>query len=153
MMRSSSSSYGELAGPCDVLIVDPPRKGLDDAVVQKLVSSGPAGEGEADPPKRIVYVSCGFKAFGRDYARLKGRYRAVHAEGHVLFPGANHIETLCVLDRRDVQGTGRAPDSNGGAIGSASPRKPPQEPKRTMKKKRKKKQKHRSREQPRLHHT
>ena len=88
---------------------------------------------------------------------IRTHLRATHPhpniQVHMLFLGANHIETLCVLDRRDVQGTGRAPDSNGGAIGPASPRKPPQEPKRTMKKKRKKKQKHRSREQPRLHHT
>ena len=93
---------GELAGPVDVLIVDPPRKGLDEEVLEKLIS------GEADPPLRILYVSCGFKAFGRDYQRLSSRYKVVHAEGHVLFPGSNHIETLCVFDRKDFVGTGRS---------------------------------------------
>mmetsp|Transcript_7752 Transcript_7752/g.12310 ORF Transcript_7752/g.12310 Transcript_7752/m.12310 type:complete len:91 (+) Transcript_7752:210-482(+) len=81
----------ELGGGPDVLIVDPPRKGLDDVVLDKL-------DTELHPPRRIVYVSCGFKAFKRDYSRLLRRYRPVHAEGHVLFPGADHMETLCVFD-------------------------------------------------------
>ena len=86
---------GELSGPIDVLIVDPPRKGLDKEVLEKLTSS------TIDPPHRIIYVSCGFKAFCKDYKELSSMYRPVHCEGHVLFPGSNHIETLCVFDRLD----------------------------------------------------
>ena len=50
---------------------------------------------------RIIYVSCGFKALETDTAVLlaSGRWRLVHAEGHVFFPGSDHIESLAVFDR------------------------------------------------------
>ena len=93
---------GELARHVDVLIVDPPRKGLDEQVLVELERTDVAR------PKRIIYVSCGFKAFQRDCSRLvHARYVPRHAEGHVLFPGANHIETLCVFD--DVRGGTESP--------------------------------------------
>ena len=45
-------------------------------------------------------VSCGFGAFQRDCERLlRGGWRVGHAEGHVLFPGSDHVETLCVFER------------------------------------------------------
>ena len=85
---------GELRRNVDVLIVDPPRKGLDEEVMVELERGS-----NILRPKRIVYVSCGFKAFQRDAGRLiRAGYGPKHAEGHVLFPGANHIETLCVFD-------------------------------------------------------
>lgn len=82
----------------DLLIVDPPRKGLDDEVVQALL----------DPAlqrlSRLVYVSCGFKGFKADCGRLlehhSASWRLVHAEGHVLFPGSDHIETLAIFERK-----------------------------------------------------
>lgn len=89
----------------DVLIVDPPRKGLDDEVVQAL--SGHARD--APGPWRVLYVSCGFPALRRDVERLAESGWAVsHAEGHVLFPGADHVETFCVLDHARRR-RGRAP--------------------------------------------
>ena len=49
--------------------------------------------------RRLVYVSCGFDALQRDLAALAaGRWRLDRVEGHVLFPGADHVETLAVLD-------------------------------------------------------
>ena len=39
--------------------------------------------------KTLIYISCGFDAFTRDFQNLttKGKWRLEHAEGHVLFPG------------------------------------------------------------------
>lgn len=81
---------------CDVLIVDPPRKGLDEEVVRALLP--PA----VRPRLRLVlYVSCGFPALQRDIGRLEeGGWSVTHAEGFVLFPGADHIESFCVLERQ-----------------------------------------------------
>jgi 23S rRNA (uracil1939-C5)-methyltransferase len=76
----------------DVVIVDPPRKGLDQKVIDALKNSSPTkGNG-----KILVYVSCGFDAFRRDYQGLvdSGRWILEYAEGHVLFPGSDAIETL-----------------------------------------------------------
>ena len=93
---SERAASGDLSsGEYEILIVDPPRKGLDEEVVQQLIIKGSAAI------KRILYVSCGFKAFQRDCLRLTGSGQWVlsHAEGHVLFPGADHIETFAVFDR------------------------------------------------------
>ena len=82
---------------CDYVIVDPPRKGLDDEVVTALIS----GFSSDAPLQRLIYVSCGFKAFQRDCTALltSGCWTLIHAEGHVLFPGADHVETLAIFDR------------------------------------------------------
>jgi tRNA/tmRNA/rRNA uracil-C5-methylase (TrmA/RlmC/RlmD family) len=49
---------------------------------------------------RIIYVSCGFKALEADTAMLlQGRWTLVHAQGHVFFPGSDHVESLAVFDR------------------------------------------------------
>lgn len=74
----------------DVAIVDPPRKGLDDIVLRTLCTEA--------HPQLLVYVSCGFDAFQRDcIALLNSKWRLDHAEGHLLFPGSDAIETLAIF--------------------------------------------------------
>eukprot|EP00928_Gymnodinium_smaydae_P082898 TRINITY_DN66174_c0_g1_i1.p1 TRINITY_DN66174_c0_g1~~TRINITY_DN66174_c0_g1_i1.p1 ORF type:complete len:502 (-),score=76.20 TRINITY_DN66174_c0_g1_i1:233-1738(-) len=88
------ASTGGLTGS-DVVVVDPPRKGLDMEVLDALRDSS--------GPQRLIYVSCGFPAFQRDMAKLLtkqyGGWKLSHAEGHMLFPGADHLETFAVFDR------------------------------------------------------
>lgn len=84
---------GKLMG-WDVLIVDPPRKGCDEDV--RLALSDP----KKCDAETLVYVSCGFKAFQRDYELLKEVYDLKVAEGHLLFPGSDHLETLAIFERR-----------------------------------------------------
>mmetsp|Transcript_18204 Transcript_18204/g.37386 ORF Transcript_18204/g.37386 Transcript_18204/m.37386 type:complete len:278 (+) Transcript_18204:153-986(+) len=84
-----------------VVIVDPPRKGLDQATLDAL--SNPD-----DPRCRhahtLAYVSCGFEALALQLPALVegGRWRVVLSEGFALFPGSDHVETLVVF-KRDVQ--------------------------------------------------
>lgn len=75
---------------CQVLIVDPPRKGLDVEVVNYLCKEGWRNI------ILIVYVSCGFQAFKRDCDELLkcGKWKVDFAEGYLLFPGSDAIETL-----------------------------------------------------------
>ncbi len=83
---TSMAQSGELER-ADVLIVDPPRKGLDETVLKSLCTES--------RPKLLVYVSCGFDAFELDCtALLKSKWNLDHAEGHLLFPGSDAIETL-----------------------------------------------------------
>jgi hypothetical protein len=50
--------------------------------------------------QRIIYVSCGFKALEVDTAvLLQGGWKLLHAEGHVFFPGSDHLESLAIFDR------------------------------------------------------
>ena len=81
----------------EVLIVDPPRKGFDEAVLSALTD---VKEGQG--PKLIVYVSCGFDAFQRDCDAMleSGKWKLDHAEGHLLFPGSDAIETLAYFVRK-----------------------------------------------------
>ena len=85
------------ADGADVLIVDPPRKGLEAEVMAHLVDKKDPLAGSL---KRIVYVSCGFDALKRDaVALMDSGWKLVHAEGFVLFPGSDHLETLAIFDR------------------------------------------------------
>ena len=77
----------------DVIVVDPPRKGLSADVVQALAQMS---------PKRIVYVSCDPATLARDVRELRTHgYEVQTAEAVDLFPRCAHVETLCLLARGD----------------------------------------------------
>ena len=93
-------------GEGDVVLVDPPRKGLHPATLDALcrVASSKrgveAGGVKVRGPSALVYVSCGFDAFKRDLKALrKARWRLEHASAYRFFPGTNHVELLAVLSR------------------------------------------------------
>jgi len=93
------------ASLCDasVVIVDPPRKGLDRPVVEALCGEYQHHKHHSQQQQQhLIYVSCGFDAFRRDYKALvedSGRWTLDCAEGHVLFPGSDAIETLAFFTR------------------------------------------------------
>ena len=82
----------------DILVVDPPRKGLEEPVLAALVDKW-----TKQLPRLVVYVSCGFDAFQRDCNAMleSGRWTLEHAEGHLLFPGSDAIETLAFFVRKE----------------------------------------------------
>ena len=84
----------------EILVVDPPRKGLDRPVLDFLCKEQDAAVG----PKLLTYISCGFDAFQRDADALldSGKWRIYHAEGHLLFPGSDAIETLAFFARTSM---------------------------------------------------
>lgn len=76
----------------DVIVVDPPRKGLDETVIAAMAQMS---------PKKIVYVSCDPATLARDTARLaETGYHLTHAEAVDLFPRTMHVETVCLLSRK-----------------------------------------------------
>jgi 23S rRNA (uracil1939-C5)-methyltransferase len=82
---------GALEG-ADVVIADPPRKGLDREVVAALV---------ARPPARLVVVSCNLDAFlAEARALVGGGTLALRAcVPYALFPQTAHVETLARFER------------------------------------------------------
>jgi tRNA/tmRNA/rRNA uracil-C5-methylase (TrmA/RlmC/RlmD family) len=92
-----------LAGPADehvariddadVVIVDPPRKGLDAALLARLVES---------PPARLIAVSCNLDAFLGEARTLRaaGKLRLAAVVPFALFPHTAHVETVALF-RRD----------------------------------------------------
>ena len=72
------------------IIVDPPRAGLHEDVVKKLLET---------KPDRIIYLSCNPVTQARDVARLAEVYGVKYHRGYNFFPRTPHIEHLVVLDR------------------------------------------------------
>jgi 23S rRNA (uracil-5-)-methyltransferase RumA len=93
VVRGDAAAALSFVGSASTLIVDPPRKGLDPAVLSGLLER---------TPRRLVYVSCGFPAFRRDAeALVQAGYRLGRVRAFALFPFTEHVETLAdfVLDR------------------------------------------------------
>lgn len=77
----------------DVVVVDPPRKGLNADTIEALHRMS---------PRRIVYVSCDPATLARDVALLKERgYTLKTAAAADLFPRCAHVETVCLLVLRN----------------------------------------------------
>ena len=75
----------------DVVVVDPPRKGLNADTIEAL---------HRFSPRRIVYVSCDPATLARDVALLKERgYRLKNALAADLFPKCSHVETIVTLNK------------------------------------------------------
>ena len=75
--------------PIHTFIVDPPRKGCSEAVIQTLLKS---------KPKQIVYISCNPSTLARDLERLEG-YKIEEIRVIDMFPQTQHIETAILATR------------------------------------------------------
>jgi 23S rRNA (uracil1939-C5)-methyltransferase len=80
----------ELAGvlPADVIIVNPPRAGIDGTVCDTILGLSAA---------RVIYVSCDPATLARDCARLAPRFTMNGARCFDMFPQTAHIETVADL--------------------------------------------------------
>lgn len=87
-----SKAFSGWLQEADVIIVDPPRKGLEPEFLESLLSyKGPAS---------LIYMSCGWESFKQNAKQLCGAgWKIKNAEGHLFFPGCNHVETLVLFDR------------------------------------------------------
>lgn len=75
-----------------VVIVDPPRKGLDQQARQAILALA---------PDRLVYVSCDPATMARDLKELtQNGYRLAQAQAFDLFPCTANVETVCQLTRQ-----------------------------------------------------
>ncbi len=82
-------SQGEKA---DVIVLDPPRKGIEASLVQTLRESG---------AQRIVYVSCDPATLARDCKLIcaEGLYELKSIEAFDMFPHTMHVETVVLITR------------------------------------------------------
>jgi tRNA/tmRNA/rRNA uracil-C5-methylase (TrmA/RlmC/RlmD family) len=92
VVAGPAGAMASMAMDADVLIADPPRKGLDRELVDQLV---------ANPPERFVYVSCGLESFLADAARLTAGGAMRLSDLHVfnLMPFTEHVETVACFER------------------------------------------------------
>ncbi|UOQ48960.1 23S rRNA (uracil(1939)-C(5))-methyltransferase RlmD [Gracilibacillus caseinilyticus] len=74
----------------DVIVVDPPRKGCDQALLEAML---------AMKPKRIVYVSCNPSTLARDLRVLEdGGYETKEVQPVDMFPQTTHVESVAQID-------------------------------------------------------
>ena len=73
----------------ECVVVDPPRKGMDEKAVDAVASIA---------PERIVYVSCNPATLARDIQRFNAyEYILKEAVAVDMFPRTSHVETVCYL--------------------------------------------------------
>ncbi|MBQ3383693.1 MAG: 23S rRNA (uracil(1939)-C(5))-methyltransferase RlmD [Erysipelotrichaceae bacterium] len=75
----------------DLLVVDPPRTGLDDDFIKCINKSG---------IRKIIYVSCNPATLARNIRDLSARYRVTEIIPYDMFPNTPHCESITVLERR-----------------------------------------------------
>lgn len=75
-------------GRPDVVITDPPRAGMDEAVTRQLLKAA---------PERIVYVSCNTATQARDLNLLDEKYEVVSVQPVDMFPHTHHVENIALL--------------------------------------------------------
>ena len=83
--------YKERGIGADVVVVDPPRKGCDEKLLETMIEMN---------PERIVYVSCDSATLARDLKYLmENGYQVRKVQPVDMFPHSNHVETVVGLCR------------------------------------------------------
>lgn len=72
----------------DIIMVDPPRKGLDNKSIENILKI---------VPKKIIYISCNPATLVRDLSKLEGKYEILSIKPVDMFPFSKHIECVAVL--------------------------------------------------------
>ena len=88
-----TDSFIEEYGRPDVMIVDPPRAGMHEDVVNVILNAS---------PRRIVYVSCNPATQARDLAMLDVKYKVDAIQPVDMFPHTAHVENVVKLTLRDA---------------------------------------------------
>lgn len=78
----------------DVVVVDPPRSGLDKMTIDMLLNAS---------VKRVVYVSCNPITLARDINLLKARYDVKDMTLFDNFPSTKHMESVVLLIKKDIK--------------------------------------------------
>ena len=75
----------------DLIVVDPPRSGLDKKAIDNILRI---------KPKELIYVSCDNMTLGRDIRLLNDNYHIKELTPFDMFPNTYHVECVCILERR-----------------------------------------------------
>lgn len=88
VIKICNDEFFEQHGRPDVIITDPPRAGMHEKLVIKLL--------EMEAPK-IVYVSCNTATQARDLSLLSEKYKVMKVQPVDMFPHTHHIESVVLL--------------------------------------------------------
>jgi 23S rRNA (uracil1939-C5)-methyltransferase len=92
LIPGEAGGAGLAASDSQIVIADPPRKGLDAGLIDQL---------SGHPPERLIYVSCGLESLLRDAAQLisRGSLRLASLRAFNLMPFTEHVETVACFER------------------------------------------------------
>ena len=79
----------KIKGKYDLVIVDPPRAGLDNKTIKHLLKIA---------SKNIIYISCDPATLARDLKELNKEYEVLSIKPFNMFPKTYHVECVCVLE-------------------------------------------------------
>ena len=91
MKKVLDNEFVERNGRPDVIILDPPRAGVDEPVIEVIMRAA---------PERIVYVSCNPATQARDLALLDAQYEVTAVQPVDMFPHTHHVENVVKLVKR-----------------------------------------------------
>ena len=78
----------------DIVMVDPPRKGLDSKSIDNIIKI---------LPKKVVYISCNPATLVRDLAKLEDTYEVKSIKPVDMFPFTSHVEVVTLLELKNCQ--------------------------------------------------
>ena len=78
----------------DIVMVDPPRKGLDSKSIDNIIKI---------LPKKVVYISCNPATLVRDLAKLEDTYEVKSIKPVDMFPFTSHVECVALMGRKDSE--------------------------------------------------
>ena len=76
----------------DVVMVDPPRRGLDNTTINNILDI---------KPRKVVYISCNPASLVRDLAKLEDTYEIKSIQPFDMFPFTSHVECVSVLELKE----------------------------------------------------
>ena len=76
----------------NVIIVDPPRSGLNDKTIKKIKDLS---------PNKLIYVSCNPMTLVRDLNKLEG-FNIIEITPFDMFPHTKHVESVCLLEKKEI---------------------------------------------------
>ena len=78
----------------DIVMVDPPRKGLDNKSIDNIIKI---------QPKKVVYISCNPATLVRDLAKFEKIYEIKSIKPVDMFPFTSHVEVCALLEVKNCQ--------------------------------------------------
>lgn len=97
MVGDVEQAFDELINKKNIIptaiIVDPPRKGLDDRTIENIIKVR---------PKRLVYISCNPATMVRDLAKLEDTYTITKIQPVDMFPYTKHVECVVAMTLRET---------------------------------------------------
>ncbi|MCI5066750.1 23S rRNA (uracil(1939)-C(5))-methyltransferase RlmD [bacterium] len=90
-VTSKSEESAWTAEEPDLLLVDPPRAGLHDTVIEQI---------KQVRPRNLISVSCNYKALARELQHLEGAYEVRKMKAIDMFPHTPHVEVVTLLEAK-----------------------------------------------------